>query len=922
MDRVSLRFKLLLSFILVGLIPFTIISLISLNKTGDALSKHVYEHLTAVREIKKYQIEKFFEDRKDDMKVLIETISTLRKEAFDKLEAVKNTKKIQIENYFNERIGDVSVLSRNNQVLNALSGFKEAFELDDRQPAGPNWQTVENYYGKWLKTYKQEYNYSDLYLIDKNGDIVFTVEKGVDLGKNLLTGSLRDSPLAKCFHRALKEVTIQDFEPYAPSNNEPSAFMGAPIKRDGQTVGVVALKLSIDDINRVMGERTGMGETGETYLVGPDKLMRSDSYLDPKFHSVRASFSNPEKGRVDTEASREALAGKSGTKVIISYNGNYVLSSYSPLRIKGLNWAIISEIDISETFCPKDLSGEYLFEKYVKMYGYPDLFLINPDGYCFYTVKKGTIYRSNLLNGKFSDTNLGRLIKRVLETKRYGIVDFEPFKPSNNEPAAFIAQPVVHDGKVEVIVALQLFPDAINSIMRQRQGMGETGETYLVGSDKLMRSDSYLDPKFHSVIASFATPQLGKVDTEAVREGLLGKSGHKTVKNYRGDKVLSAFTPINIEDINWVLVCEINESEAFKAIRHLKWFIGIIAIFGIGLIIVVALLIAKSIVRPINKVISRLKEASFQVASASSQVSSASQRLAEGASEQASSLEETSASLEEMSSMTRQNANNANEAKAARNEAYESLMMASKAMEETMEAMGRIRSSGEEIGKIIKTIDEIAFQTNLLALNAAVEAARAGEAGAGFAVVADEVRNLAMRAAEAAKNTQSLIEKTVEDIGRGSELLDRTHSAFEETVKSNKRVAELIDEIAVASGEQARGIEQISKAVSEIDKVVQETASSAEESASASEQLSAQAEEMRKVVDELIKLVEGDISRDGTISLNRVIKEYAKGGKEIQEKRRLALQKRKESQLERSKEITPDQVIPLTKDEEEGFEEF
>ncbi len=171
--------------------------------------------------------------------------------------------------------------------------------------------------------------------------------------------------------------------------------------------------------------------------------------------------------------------------------------------------------------------------------------------------------------------------------------------------------------------------------------------------------------------------------------------------------------------------------------------------------------------------------------------------------------------------------------------------------------MEEISRSSEETSKIIKTIDEIAFQTNLLALNAAVEAARAGEAGSGFAVVAGEVRNLAMRAAEAARNTAGLIENTIKRVKDGSELVIRTNETFNEVQKSAAKVGELVGEIAAASNEQAQGINQVNKAVAEMDKVVQQNAANAEESASTSEEMNSQAEQMKAMVNELASLLGG-----------------------------------------------------------------
>jgi len=266
----------------------------------------------------------------------------------------------------------------------------------------------------------------------------------------------------------------------------------------------------------------------------------------------------------------------------------------------------------------------------------------------------------------------------------------------------------------------------------------------------------------------------------------------------------------------------------------------------------------RSVIRTLNQVIRGLSEASNQVSSAAEEVSAASQSLAEGSSHQAASVQETSSALEEMSSMTKQNARNAGQADSMMKQARQVVNKANASMSHLTTSMQEISKASEETSKIIKTINEIAFQTNLLALNAAVEAARAGEAGAGFAVVADEVRNLAMRAAEAAKNTTALIEGTVKKIIEGTALVKTTNDAFKDVACSTTKVGELVGEITTASTEQAQGIEQVNIAVSEMDKITQQNAANAEESASASEELNAQAEEMKSFVHELSAAVGGN----------------------------------------------------------------
>ncbi len=311
---------------------------------------------------------------------------------------------------------------------------------------------------------------------------------------------------------------------------------------------------------------------------------------------------------------------------------------------------------------------------------------------------------------------------------------------------------------------------------------------------------------------------------------------------------------------------------AVSELEHVHNLVIIGTVIAVIVGIILALIITAHISRPIRRATSELSDASFQLEMASQEVSSSSQSLAEVASQQAAALEEISSSLEEMSSMTKQNADNAKRADSYMKEAHRVVDEANRMMETLTSYMNEISETSKETFKIVKTIDEIAFQTNLLALNAAVEAARAGEAGAGFAVVADEVRALALRTAEAAKNTATLIEETVGKIRQGTQLTSTTHDSFSKVVNAINKVADLMGEINAASNEQAEGIEQINKALSEMDKAIQQTAANAEESAAASEELNAQAAQMKNMVAELVNLVGTSSGHAKQVSATETVK--------------------------------------------------
>lgn len=458
---------------------------------------------------------------------------------------------------------------------------------------------------------------------------------------------------------------------------------------------------------------------------------------------------------------------------------------------------------------PKDSNvqiEEYLFERYVQENSCYDLFLIDPDGYCFYAVAKEAEYRENLISGKYKNTSLGQIIKEVLRTGDFVFSDMRPYAPNDGEPAFFMAQPVMRDGEIEFIIAQQLSLDSINNIMGRREGLGKTGESYLVGPDNLMRSDSYLDPINRSIIASFLNPAEGNIDTDATRQALSGKSGNSIIFNYNSDSVLSAHGPVRIWDTTWALMVEMSESEVFAASKMIKWVTMALAVLGTTVIIGIGLFITQSITVLITRTISRLPGAQERVRSVANQDALfVSKEPAGWQAERIRPLESASLPMAEIAASTYGDTDNATLTdRVAQQEEKVDIGERDDSMEEFRQAMEAINTSSNSVSKIMKDIEDTTTEKN---------------------------------------NASRVLD--------GDEMTAKMKDLLTNITASSKRVSDLISEMANIDKEPSGAAEDVIPASSSDKESAHKDISPGGGGASCAKELSSKAETLKKVVADL-----------------------------------------------------------------------
>jgi len=588
----SLRWKLILAFVLVGLIPFAIGSYIAVQESTKGLIAQTNARLEGVTRRRVQNIQNMLKESIDDLSVLEQSVDAFLKDRQKKNEAINALKAAELERFFEQHYAIMGDIPKNLRFTESIQLFNEAFRQGIQSDA---YRALVKEREPGLKLFAEQFVFTDLYLIDPEGNVVYTLAKHSDLGGNVVSGNLRKTGLGRLYEKARKEIALEDFSYYEPVKAQ-EMFIGGPLSdAQGNFMGVVAFQMDAKPVDTIVQQREGMSSTFESYLVGKGE----DGKVYYRSNRVVRSGKIGEPNE-DADAAA-VVAGQSGvfSKYLRQGGAEVLQRSFArPLKIPGLNWGLLTVGNIVEAVVPTiEGSNEDYFSRYIKFTGNYDIFLIDPKGFVFYSVSKEADLNTNILDGKFANSNFSKAVAQAIRTKQVAFVDYARYAPSNNQPAAFMVKPVMDKGEIAMLIAIQFSGEELQNLIGKLAGMGKSGEVYVASSDLVARTNlRYTD------VDDIVTT---KVESNVLSLALKGETGFARVDDYRGVFSLIAYQPVELGkifpglDFEWAVITKEDDVDALSVVYDFQRIVMVIALIVLAAVVVFAFLIAQGIAKPI-----------------------------------------------------------------------------------------------------------------------------------------------------------------------------------------------------------------------------------------------------------------------------------------------------------------------------------
>jgi methyl-accepting chemotaxis protein len=674
------------------------------------------------------------------------------------------------------------------------AGSRQALDTPAQAPGAKKWN-YDFLHSKVHPNFRRQLEargYADLFLFDPKGNLVYSVMKNDDFARNFAEGGdLADSGLGRAFRAAAAltepgKVAFEDLGLYAVAGI-PASFLATPVfDARSKLIGVMAIEMPIGPINQMLQDNANLGQTGESLLVGADKLMRSDSVFTTGNDTLSATYDYP---LVDA-----ALGGNQADGVTSDYRGMRMIATALPVEFNGTRWAMVTTMSEDEAFAPVAEMRNMML-----LVGGALLAVAALVGLLFSRSISKPISRLTETMGALAEGKLDTEVKAAGRSDEIG--DMAKAVQVFKENALKVTE--LTEG--ERAASIQRRADRTQMMQTLQQAFGAVVDAAIAGDfSKRVDAefpDAELNALAHGVNELVETVDRGMSETADVLTALAHTDLTQRVRgDYQG-----AFLRLKTD--------------------------------------------TNAVAEKLGDIVAGLQQTSRSLKTATSEILSGANDLSERTTKQAATIEETSAAMEQLSGTVLANAERAKDASNVAATVTRTAEDGGQVMHKATEAMERITHSSGKISNIIGMIDDIAFQTNLLALNASVEAARAGDAGKGFAVVAVEVRRLAQSAASASNEIKTLIEQSGSEVKGGSKLVAEAAAKLEAMLVAARSSNELMDSIARASQEQASAIEEVNAAVRTMDEMTQHNAALVEETNAAIEQTEAQATELDRIVE-------------------------------------------------------------------------